>query len=393
MQNKVAAAEGIRGIACFMVVLSHLSLSFFPYLHNFDQYRLIPYWFETAIHQSPFAFFFSGTAAVYIFFVLSGYVLTYAVMKGSNQTQKIKTMVIKRYPRLMIPALGSCLLLWLAVTYLNPNGSYLSEWIDIFGSEYHGSLPDAFYDGMVRTFWNGYSAYNWVLWTMKIELVGSLLVFALLYAKLKNLSFYWTIPTGLIFSYIAIRLTPFDANHLLNLTFMDVFENNLEMLCFLFGMLIFFKFRLLSATLSVPLLLIGLYCAGVHNNSPSYAWIYQWLGDRSYNILNFLSGLMIVSAILMNQSLAKIFSTKIPVYLGKISFAAYLNHLLIIYVVGIPVFNALYELQFNYLSAAFITITVIIICTILFSELYYRLVDKQAMQFSNFMGRLVSPKP
>jgi peptidoglycan/LPS O-acetylase OafA/YrhL len=390
MHNKVAAAEGIRGIACFMVVLSHLSLSFFPYLHGFGASRLTPYAFEYAIHHSPFAFFFSGTAAVYIFFVLSGYVLTYAISKGQQQDQKIKVMLIKRYPRLMLPALGSCLLLWLAFGYVQPNGIYLAEWIDIFGSEYYGSLADTVYDGMIRTFWNGYSAYNWVLWTMKIELIGSLLVFGLLYARLKNFSFYWTAPIGLLLSYIAIRMLPFTGiDHFAHLSVMDVMEKNLEMLCFLFGMLIFFKFRLLGNAVSVVLLLIGLYCAGVHNNSWSYQWIYQWLGDRSYNILNFLSGIFIVSAILMNQSLSKVFSTKIPVYLGKISFAAYLNHLLIIYVIGIPVFNYLYRLKLDYLVAVSISLSIIVLCTVLFSELYYRLVDKKSMQFSNTLASLL----
>lgn len=392
MQNKVAAAEGIRGIACFMVVLSHLSLSFFPYLHHFDVSRLSPYWFENIIHESPFAFFFSGTAAVYIFFVLSGYVLTYAVTKGQQQENKIKAMVIKRYPRLMLPALGSCLLLWLAFNSLQPDGRYLSEWIDVFGSEYRGSLADVFYDGAVRTFWDGYSAYNWVLWTMKIELIGSLLVFGLLYAHLKKFSFYWTIPVGLMLSYIMVRLIPFNMDHLLNLSFLDIVENNLEMLCFLFGMLIFFKFRLLGNTLSIALLVLGLYCAGVHNNSWSYQWIYQILGDRSYNILNFLSGLLIVSSILMNQSLSKVFAAKIPVYLGKISFAAYLNHLMIIYVVGIPLFNYLYGLELHYLVAALISFSGIIVCTILFSELYYRLVDKKAMQLSNVLAGIFIKK-
>lgn len=81
MQHKVAAAEGIRGIACLMVVFSHLALSFFPYLHSFDQYRLSPYQLELAIHQSPFAFFYSGTAQPFIFFLYL--VVMYSLMPSS----------------------------------------------------------------------------------------------------------------------------------------------------------------------------------------------------------------------------------------------------------------------------------------------------------------------
>jgi len=35
-QEKVLSVESIRGVACFMVLLSHLSLTFFPYLHAFN---------------------------------------------------------------------------------------------------------------------------------------------------------------------------------------------------------------------------------------------------------------------------------------------------------------------------------------------------------------------
>lgn len=386
MQNKVAAAEGIRGIACFMVVLSHLSLSFFPYLHYFDHSRLPPSSLELSIHHSPFAFFYSGTAAVYIFFVLSGYVLSYAIMKGNNQLYKIKSMTIKRYPRLMLPSLGSCILLWLAFTYAQPNGTHLSEWIDVMGEQIHTPFWDSLFDGSIRVFWLGYSQYNWVLWTMKIELVGSLLVFILLYAKLKRYSLLWVTPLALLLSYMLLHMVPFDATAFNNLKWMDLVEQNLEMLSFLIGMLVFFKYRLLSNPLCFALLALGLYCAGVHDNSASYSWLNEGLGGRTYNLLNFLAGPLIVVSILMNKTLAEFFSTKIPVYLGKISFAAYLNHLLIIYIIGIPCFNWLSSLHMSYTIAALITCVVVIAMTVVVSEIYYRLVDKSAMKFSGLLA-------
>lgn len=355
MQNKVAAAEGIRGIACFMVVVSHLSLSFFPYLHYFDHSRLAPFGLELSIHSSPFAFFYSGTAAVYIFFVLSGYVLSYAIMNSKNQLYSIKSMTIKRYPRLMLPALGSCILLWLAFTYTHPDGTHLSEWIDVMGEQINTPFWDALFDGTIRVFWLGYSQYNWVLWTMKIELVGSLLVFALLYAKIRNYSLLWVTPLALLCCYAALHMVPFDATAFAGLKLMDIVEQNLEMISFLIGMLIFFKFRLFNNAVCFSLLALGLYCAGVHDNSASYAWLNEWLGGRTYNLLNFLAGPLIVMSILMNKTLAEVFSSKIPVYLGKISFAAYLNHLLVIYMGGIPFFNWLNSMHWSYAASALLS--------------------------------------
>lgn len=71
MINKNLAAEGLRGIACIIVVLSHLSLTFFPQLHNyFSQENFPSSDFLASMHNSPFLFFISGTGAVYIFFIL-----------------------------------------------------------------------------------------------------------------------------------------------------------------------------------------------------------------------------------------------------------------------------------------------------------------------------------
>lgn len=393
MQHKVAAAEGIRGIACFMVILSHLSLSFFPYLHSFDQNRLQPHALELLIHQSPFAFFYSGTAAVYIFFVLSGYVLTYAIVNSRDPLQKIRSMSVKRLPRLMLPTLGSCMLLWLAFHTMHPSGLYLSEWIDALGEENPGSFYEALYDGIIRTFWYGWSQYNWVLWSIKFECVGSFVVFALLYTHYKNMLTYLVLPVVLLLSYMALHLMPFEIDSLLKASWLDILENNFEIFSFLLGMLCFFKSRRLGNLTAFSLLMAGLYCAGVHDNSLSYVWLNPWLDQRTYNILNFLAGPLLVIALLMNDTLANLFSTRILVYLGKISFAAYLNHLLIIYVVGLPFFNVLHAYSpLGYVTHALLSCTLVITVTIIFSEIYYRLIDQNAMRFSGWLARCILAK-
>ncbi|RYZ99820.1 MAG: acyltransferase, partial [Moraxellaceae bacterium] len=387
-----------------------------------------PYALELAIHHSPFGFFYSGTAAVYIFFVLSGYVLTYSIVNSQQPRAKIKAMTLKRLPRLMLPALGSCLLLWLAFYSVQPDGQYVSEWLDALGSEVTGSeiassgisgsvslssLTDALYDGVIRTFWYGWSQYNWVLWTMKFELVGSLLVFGLLYARyvpaktlnrmgLESYVARFVLMTGLlifllILSYVSLRMTPFDLDSLAELSVLDIVENTLELVAFLLGMLLFFYYQVLSELmndwLACTLLALGLYCAGVHDSSVFYRWLNPWLDGRTYNLLNFIAGPLIVMAVLMNTRLAGLCSTKIPVYLGRISFAAYLNHLLIIYVVGLPLFNLLYQWQLSYATSALISCAAVIGMTIVFSEVYYRVVDQNTLRFSAWLAHvLIRPK-
>ena len=49
---KLNAVESIRGLACLAVVFSHLSLSFYPYLHHFDEHEIASNasLFETSWH-------------------------------------------------------------------------------------------------------------------------------------------------------------------------------------------------------------------------------------------------------------------------------------------------------------------------------------------------------
>lgn len=82
--NKIHSAESLRGIACIAVVLSHLLGVFYPQLHNFSKSTLPQFPILETIHNSPFAFFYSGTGAVFVFFVLSGYVLTLSSLKAKD---------------------------------------------------------------------------------------------------------------------------------------------------------------------------------------------------------------------------------------------------------------------------------------------------------------------
>lgn len=228
---------------------------------------------------------------------------------------------------------------------------------------------------------------------MKFELVGSFVVFALLYTRYKQLSMAMVLPVVLLLSYVALHLIPFDLNTLHDLTWLDILENNFEILSFLAGMLLFFKFRQLGQPLAFGCLVAGLYCAGVHDNSIYYAWLNPWLDGRTYNILNFIAGPLIVTPILTNQTLAHTFSMRIPVYLGRVSFAAYLNHLLVLYIIGLPFFNYLHQYwPTSYAPTALLTCVMVIAITLLFSELYYRLVDQQAMRLSSWLTTMMFNK-
>lgn len=368
MTNKVNSAESIRGLASIAVVLSHTSLVFFPQLHNFSQSDIVPkYDFLEFIHNSPFAFFYSGTGAVFVFFVLSGYVLSLSTLKTDNVSKKLKTSLIKRYPRLAIPTLFSCLVAYLT-WYLTIDVSHIAEW----GAALGGNKPylyAAFFEGLVSSFLFGASAYNWVLWTMQIELLGSLLIYFA--------CFFYKKQKRVLIPFLAACL--FGAYNISEPVFMG-------MLSFLLGMGIFLYAREISNKVAILLFVIGLYFCGAHNTSASYKIFTDLMDDATYDRLNFLGGFLIVYSVLKSELLARLGDTKFLVFLGKVSFSVYLIHLAVTYALGIPFFNFVYlKLHFSFLSSGLLATLFILVASTVLAIPCSNYVDDFAVKFSNML--------
>lgn len=374
MQNiqKLNAAESIRGLASLAVVFSHLSLSFFPGLHRFDQPTETIAWVDW-MHNSPFAFWYSGTAAVFVFFVLSAYVLSFAIYKHqSNIIAKLKDMGYKRYPRLMIPVLSSCILTWLIFNSFQIDSRYTQAWLAEYLTQ-DIQFGQALYQGSIGSFFFGQSSVNWVLWTMQIEFFGSFLLFFLIYIGQRNQFLFRLFSIVLpIASYFI-----WGEGMLLGLS------------CFVIGLYIYRYGRRLHLAVALMMVIFALYLAGVHQSSASYQWLVAILGDKTYDYANFIAGVLLVYSIVMSAELSLWFDQKILVLLGKWSFSIYLLHLPLLYLVGVPLLNQLMDWQVDYtytlLLSFVLYLSILFCCAAVFSQY----IDQYAISISRkFAQRL-----
>lgn len=357
--SKINAAESIRGLACLAVVFSHLILTFFPLIHTntFTDIQKMNS-VESLIYNSPFGFLYSGSAAVFIFFVLSGYVLSYAILSKQDINQKILAMSIKRYPRLAIPALISCLIAYL-VFFIEIDRSNVSEWFVKYGAS-DFSLFDAIYQGTIGSFVFGSAPLNWVLWTMQIELFGSFIVFFLLYLLNKQKGEIIFFASSLVLAALSFAVS---------------FKFALGVICFIVGIFLYLYGKKIPVFFTLPCLLIGLYLAGVHSFSASYSVFTNIFGSKAYTILNTLSGPLIVFGVLMNPKISELMDKKLLVVLGKLSFSIYLLHLIVIYALGLPILNLLMSNNVSYIVACLFTSFLIVALTIFFAFFYSKYVD------------------
>lgn len=369
-QEHNSNADGLRGIACLAVFFSHLAYTFYPYMHAAESMR---YSFESYIMNSPFSFFYSGSAGVYVFFVLSGFVLSSSFSKRFDSILFF-AFLLKRYIRLMVPVFFSCLIGWAVYSHIDINRTGISEWASNLGT-FDYSLRGAIFTGLIGAFGgDGVKTYNWVLWTMKIELIGSYIL-ALLFISKKTNSAFFPAVAFLIF----LSLGYYNGG--------DALYYGLA--CFMSGSVIYKTNIKLSKKSSVAILILGLYFAGYKVQSYSYSSIFSDINNYLTEYTLFLfSGILIVLFALKSNGINNILSTKSAIFLGKISFSLYLLQMVLIYAVAIPSFNYL-SLSIDELAASLISIIICVAISLPVSWGFYLLFDKPAVLLSGRISKVL----
>jgi peptidoglycan/LPS O-acetylase OafA/YrhL len=182
-QDRALEIDGIRGWASFSVLLYHTFHEMFT--------RLLP-WINSA-WLSPL---FDGRLAVCIFFVLSGDALTTAFFaRGGVDPAPIDRLLVRRYTRLTVPIVMSCTLVFVlreAHADWHSQASRIIDRPDWLGEliAFNFSLVGLLRYSLLGVYTSHTKAnsYNPFLWTMSLEMIGSMLVFLACYAwpRLRN---------------------------------------------------------------------------------------------------------------------------------------------------------------------------------------------------------------
>lgn len=192
--SRIAYLESIRGLAALQVLLLHFLAAFAPEF-VFSLPAVAP--IMGSIHLSPLYFLYDGYSAVYIFFALSGYVLTRSFERNLARPF---VQVLGRIVRLGLPAIAAVLVsAAVMLIFGKPNiaaGELSgSAW---FASQWNAqlSLASVIKDGTLNALFLGYRGLPGVaflgswqqpveqslvapLWTLSIEFYGSMTVLLL----------------------------------------------------------------------------------------------------------------------------------------------------------------------------------------------------------------------
>lgn len=171
-RSRMRSLDGLRGLAA-LIVLVHHSLLVVPTL-------AAPYYGEPTqqgapwlLVHTPLHLLWGGTEAVYLFFILSGLVLTLATRSKSFTW---RSYFPSRIVRLYVPVIAAVVLAGIVIAVLPRTSDTQSVWLSRRGDDYPLSsmLEDA-------TLLGGVSGVVSPLWTLYWEILFSLLLPAFVY--------------------------------------------------------------------------------------------------------------------------------------------------------------------------------------------------------------------
>lgn len=228
--SRIGYLELIRGLAALQVLLLHFLAALAPDL-VFSPIAAAP--LAGLFHLSPFYFLCDGYSAVYIFFALSGYVLTRSFER--NLARPL-VLVLARVVRLGVPSMAAVLVSAAVMLIFGRPNTIAGElsgsaW---FASQWNAplSLASVVKDGTLNAVFLGYRGLPGVaflapwqqtveqsfvapLWTLSIEFYGSITVLLLCCCARRSRLLWWgMLLLGAMFT-IRSAYICFFAGHLL----------------------------------------------------------------------------------------------------------------------------------------------------------------------------------
>ncbi|HEY6159873.1 MAG TPA: acyltransferase [Bacteroidia bacterium] len=384
--TKVNYLEGIRGIAAFMVLGHHFMLAFYPGAYDNNPVRFHTKTLEHWYYASPLNVLTNGNFCVTIFFVLSGYVLSRRYWQQKD-ISIVSSAAKRRFPRLFIPVAFTLILSYILLNlslYKHKEAAVISHsdwWLGTlwpmdpsFGTLMQYMFKDVMFLGSAD--------YDTSMWTMKLELFGSFIVFGLLlvthFTSRKGVYFIFL---GAIFVFLALNGQAF------------------YYIGFVCGMMLndveaFMQRRkhLNANYVLVPALIIaGLFLGSYPSlNFAHYGFwefVYKWsfgqkmIDSFAYVLFHTAGAMMLVTAVVISPGLQKLFSTRIFRFLGLISFSFYLLHPLVIGAFSCPMMIKLVPAM-GYNKAGMLVLALTAALTIFISWLMAITVDRFSIDIS-----------
>lgn len=387
--NKIVHIEALRGLAAFSVVLTHIRDDFFNDHTVLFQEMVGSNPLMTSLYGSlSFFFFHSGGLSVYLFWVLSGFVLPLRYLNnrfrlGGDGLQSImRVAYISRYFRLFLPVSAVCFLV-----YLFAHAGFLrnEELTHVLGKtvtdthKYYIGFTPSFLETLKFAFWDCpfllRSHFNPPLWTISYELWGSLLLYSVL--CLVGTHHRRFIVYGVVLLILLFMESNF-SGFIIGLCLADIKTS---------GTL----YQLISEAKKLKkalVIVLGLYVLMIWTGHSVLDKIYHFFFSSILRLDAVFSSAAVVFIVeCCSSRLRRALSWKPLVFLGRSSFGIYLLHQPILCSLGASVFLYVHQQLdsrwIGTLAAATAAVPTILFC----GWLFHMYIDQPAVRASKRLGK------
>ncbi|WP_076738088.1 acyltransferase family protein [Cronobacter sakazakii] len=360
--------DGLRGMLCILVLIEHC-INFYKPDVRFTEISGTAGFIRRVIISTPLNIIYNGDMAVYIFFALSGFVLSLTFNRTRDHAD-ILSGVIKRYPRIMLPVAGSMLFMYVIMELTD---KLIGQ---AFGAQFFYILEQIFY----QIPFTHVALTNYPLWSMSYELYGSLLVFSMLaiFGLSKHRLYFYSLMLAYFFiSDDSIYYSLFVFGVILcEVTKGGRFKINPS------ARLLMFIFGLLLATTPLPRDNMSQYIGAY-----AYLKIFDHFQYMPVAIIAGVIGSMLLFVSIIDSPMAiKFFSCKLMKFLGKISFPLYLTHATVIYVISFVLHRDYANISMNeFLLATLLTVFI----SIPVATLFEKYVDAPSINLSKKISKII----
>lgn len=385
-----------------MVINSHFLQYFLPSLASGNPAAsILPDQLEVTYYNLPGNIFYNGKAAIALFFVLSGFVMTYKFFRD-RKSEILVSSAMRRYPRLAIPILALVVLIFIMnhMSLFSPSAMLSAQRNDlnsiliVWDRSDAVSLPVMLFEALIRSFFQYSGKYTVILWVMTYEFFGSLAVMATAYLAVQ-IRKRWIIYLIILLALFSGKdAAQYYSRFFLGMILADFFVNfptiKHQWLIGVFGGLIGFFL------LTYPRL--GLYSGvtSIYNILPI-----SQLEDTTL-FWQTMGAALFIAAILYSRPLQLVLETRPLQFLARISYSAFLFHLVVLgsFSAGLYLWvRSHLSLSFGWTLVLVYTTTILVI--VILSYVFTRLIDEPGIRLSHYLyerffrispGKVESPR-
>jgi peptidoglycan/LPS O-acetylase OafA/YrhL len=366
LQHFDSRIESLRGIAASSVLIAHASAVF--RVDGHPSYWAVPFMDQSlpAKIMTLFTSVFNPDAAVVLFFVLSGFVLTLSFSRATLSLKQTTAPYLFRRALRLLPVMWVSILLYLAIMQFAP--FYPPDWPDLFSDWFlvmfgppHPLMTDALRNLMLINF-----RANPVTWTMYVEVIGSITIPFL---------YLWHQKTALPLELLSVMLL---------VTVAWIFPDSLTvryLFCFDLGAIIVYRSSRYISNYSGIIFTVGIALFLVERLA---------LTGRIGVFVDAAGSFLVLSAIVRSGGFAVLTAAPLR-FIGRISYSLYLFHPIGLYVVGL----ILARIWYVGMVTNILTVMLGMAVSVALAALAYRYVEEPCIRFgrSRWLRPVYQPKP